>query len=73
MAITEAGLSTGPHHHMSLHPSFLHINMRSQSAQYDRKSHHWHTGLHHRGCLLHEDKQKGRHIAMDVRRTETSW
>ena len=57
MAITETVLNAGPHHHMLLHPSFLHTHMRSQSAQYDRRSHHWHMGLHHRGHPLHEDKQ----------------
>ena len=71
MAITETVLNAGPHHHMLLHPSFLHTHMRSQSAQCDCRSHHWNTGLHHRGHPLHEGKHKRRRIT--VRRTETSW
>ena len=39
-----------------LHSSFHYMHMKSQSDQYDCRSHHSHMGLHHRGRPLEKSK-----------------
>ena len=48
--------------YMLLHPSFRHSYMRSQSDQYDCRSHHWNKGQHHRGRPLHGETAENQRV-----------
>ena len=53
---------------MLLHSNFRHMHMRSQSDQYDYRSHHWHMGQHHRGRPL-EKREKSMSVEELIKNT----